>query len=46
MPPPVFQLNQNVVTNVSVPVRTCLKRGYRKAELPPGKYKDRGSPPG
>jgi len=39
VPPPVFQLGRHVVTTSSASARICLKRGYRKAELPPGKYR-------
>ena len=38
MPPPVFHLGKAVVTKIAVDARLCLARGYKRIDLPPGRY--------
>ncbi len=38
MPPPFFRLGIIVTTKIAVPARVCLKKGYRKIALAPGRY--------
>lgn len=38
MPPPFFQLGKVVHTKSLAQARLCLKRGYKKIVLPPGRY--------
>ena len=38
MPPPFFELGVMVATKAEVPARICLRKGYRKIELPKGRY--------
>ena len=39
MPPPLFGLGRAISTVVSAPARICLRPGYKKIGLPPGRYR-------
>ena len=39
MPPPFFRLGIIVTTKIAVPARICLKKGYKRIELPQGRYR-------
>ena len=39
MPPPVHSKGKIITTKIPVSARVCLKRGYKKIEIPPGKYR-------
>ena len=38
MPPPFFRLGIVVFLRIAVSARICLRKGYRRITLPPGRY--------
>jgi len=38
MPPPVFNIGESLIARSPFPARKCLKKGYKKITMPPGKY--------